>query len=104
MMLYQVRIKLVLMWPLQHIVGQPKCQRLREGNLTYSSNAGKASKCLPIISAHLTDSFALIVEHLTEDFSGHDEAAGVRIDCDIPCHQTHITKLLEQLPVFLHSE
>ena len=44
------------------------------------------------------------VQHAAQDLGGHDNAAGVLVDGDIPSHQPHILKLLAQLSELLIGE
>lgn len=52
---------------------------------------------------HLSDCLAAIVEHGAQDLGGHDQAAGFRLDGDIPCHQAHVLELLLELSILLQS-
>ena len=43
---------------------------------------------------HLSHYLAPSVKHRTQDFSGHDQARGARVDGDIARHQADVTELL----------
>ena len=50
---------------------------------------------------HLSDCLTAVVEHGAQDLGGHDQAAGLRLDGDISCHQAHVLELLLELSVLL---
>lgn len=44
------------------------------------------------------------VQHAAQDLGGHNDATRVGVDRDIPRHQSHILKLLAQLPELLIAQ
>ena len=51
--------------------------------------------------ADLSGDLGASVQHGAQDLRGHDEARGIRINCDVTGHETNIRKFFTEIPILL---